>query len=122
MCYDTSLTPVGEQLYRRQFGPQDSQDYDLRGAFAQSGGALRPGGGHLTDQFKKPNHPTFSNESQYSTPEYPGGAWAQVGNQWSFTPSQTNLDQHGRDKLQEYFDLREPGNLLLAPPASARRF
>jgi hypothetical protein len=119
MCYDTSLTPVGEQLYRRQFGPLDSQDYDLRGAFAQAGGALPQG--HLTDQFKKPNHPTFSAESRYATPAQPGGNWAEVGNQWAFMPSQTNLDQYGGANLQDYFDKREPGNLLLAPPVSARR-
>lgn len=30
---------------------------------------------HFPDTYKKPNHPTFSNESIYSTPENPGGFW-----------------------------------------------
>lgn len=30
---------------------------------------------HFPDTYKRPNHPTFSNESIYSTPEYPGGQW-----------------------------------------------
>lgn len=31
--------------------------------------------GHFPDTYKRPNHPTFSNESIYSTPEKPGGQW-----------------------------------------------
>lgn len=123
MCYanqagqpfNTDLTPVGEQLYRRQFSPDDSQDYDMRGAFAKLGGNV-PQGVHLTDQFKKPNHPTFSAGSQYSSPAQPGGNWFETAGKWGFMPSQTNIDQFGGDKLQEYFDRREPGNLLLSPP------
>jgi len=30
---------------------------------------------HFPDTYKYPNHPTFSNESIYSTPEKPGGKW-----------------------------------------------
>lgn len=30
---------------------------------------------HFPDTYKYPNHPTFSNESLYSTPEKPGGTW-----------------------------------------------
>jgi len=30
---------------------------------------------HFPDTYKRPNHPTFSNESIYSTPENPGGSW-----------------------------------------------
>ena len=30
---------------------------------------------HFPDTYKRPNHPTFSNESIYSTPEKPGGSW-----------------------------------------------
>lgn len=31
---------------------------------------------HFPDTYKYPNHPTFSNESIYSTPENPGGSWS----------------------------------------------
>jgi hypothetical protein len=30
---------------------------------------------HFPDTYKRPQHPTFSNESIYSTPENPGGEW-----------------------------------------------
>ena len=31
--------------------------------------------GHLIDMWKKPNHPTFSNESRYHSKQTPGGQW-----------------------------------------------
>lgn len=66
--YDTELTGGAEQGYQRWHqatSPWDSgADYDLRGAYAQ--GLDRDGRGHLPDTYKKPNHETFSNESQYS--------------------------------------------------------
>lgn len=72
--YDTQLSPEQEQAYqawKQQNAPRDSgADYDLRGAF-QAG--VRPAGpeagadaGHFPDTFKKPGHPTFSNQSQYA--------------------------------------------------------
>lgn len=45
---------------------------------------------HFTDKYKKPNHPTFSDESIYSTPETPGGHWHEnYGNsrRWVYEPS-----------------------------------
>lgn len=68
----------------------DTEDYDTRGfyndVYNQNNGnidaitrALTPGTSteHLgTDIYKKPNHPTFSNESKYSIPILrPGGKW-----------------------------------------------
>lgn len=66
--FDTKLTPADEQRFqawKQQFAPHDSgQDYDLRGAFKAG---LTPGpNGHFSDRFKKPNHPTFSDQSQYA--------------------------------------------------------
>lgn len=52
---------------------QSNHDYDIQGAYLAG---VQPGAdGHMPDTFKKPNHPTFSNESQYSTPQTPGGSW-----------------------------------------------
>jgi hypothetical protein len=64
---DTVLTPAEEdafQQWKAKYAPRDSgEDYDLRGAFKAG---LTPGpNGHWPDTFKKPNHPTFSNESKY---------------------------------------------------------
>lgn len=88
--YNTELTSEEEinyQKWLKDFSKKtgrdrskDTFDYDLRGFF-KSG--QEPGKeGHLTDQFKKPNHPTFSNESIYSGAELPNGETA-VGGQWN---------------------------------------
>lgn len=67
--YDTRLTPQEEsqfQSWKQQYAPNDTgTDYDLRGAF-KAGLTPDPKTGHWPDTFKKPNHPTFSNESQYA--------------------------------------------------------
>ena len=55
----------------------DRLTYDYYSFYKNTGG--RPAKGnpadHFPDTYKKPNHPTFSNESLYSTPEKPGGKW-----------------------------------------------
>jgi hypothetical protein len=72
-AYSTTLSPSQEaafQQWKAINAPNDSgQDYDLRGAFLANEG--RAGNGHMTDQFKMPNHQSFSNESQYATPDAP---------------------------------------------------
>src|SRR5436190_112833 len=46
--------------------PDDSgYDYDLKGAFL-AGESRDPNNGHFDDKFKKPNHPTFSEFSNYA--------------------------------------------------------
>lgn len=67
--YDTQLTPDDEQQFqewKRKNAPHDSgDDYDLRGAFKR-GVTPDPRNGHWPDTFKKPNHPTFSDQSVYA--------------------------------------------------------
>src|SRR5258706_2183547 len=67
--YETSLSPQEEvnfQSWKAQNAPNDSGfDYDLRGAF-QAGVQPDATTGHWPDTFKKPNHPTFSTQSQYA--------------------------------------------------------
>lgn len=67
--YDTKLTPQEEtafQAWKAKYAPNDSgADYDLRGAF-KAGLTPDPQTGHWPDTFKKPNHPTFSDQSQYA--------------------------------------------------------
>lgn len=66
--YNTKLPPNEEAAFRawkEQNAPKDSgQDYDWRGAF--KGGAKPDAEGHWPDTWKKPNHPTFSTDSQYA--------------------------------------------------------
>lgn len=43
---------------------------------------------HFTDRYKLPNHPTFSNESIYSTPSTPGGSWSELDGKGFYIPSE----------------------------------
>lgn len=66
--FETVLPPEQEAAFeewKARNAPDDSgYDYDLRGAFAA--GAEPAENGHWPDTFKKPWHPTFSDESQYA--------------------------------------------------------
>lgn len=87
--FNTPLKPeeqVRFAAWKQQYAPQDSgADYDLRGAFLA--GVTPAANGHFPDQFKKPNHETFSNESQYA-PDAPAkaGSW----NGEIYTPNPSN--------------------------------
>jgi hypothetical protein len=83
------------QEWKSQHAPRDSgADYDLRGAY-KSGLTPDPQSGHWPDTFKKPNHPTFSNQSQYAT-----GANAAKAGHWEGPegPDQTFVPPKGADE------------------------
>lgn len=67
--YNTRLGDDEEskfQQWKKVNAPKDSgADYDLRGAYKE-GARADPKNGHWPDTFKKPNHPTFSNQSKYA--------------------------------------------------------
>ncbi|HKO93453.1 MAG TPA: hypothetical protein VJU61_20005 [Polyangiaceae bacterium] len=67
--FETALDANEEarfQEWKRRYAPNDSgADYDLRGAF-KAGVEPDPENGHWPDTWKKPNHPTFSDQSQYA--------------------------------------------------------
>lgn len=67
--FETPLNSQEEKTFqgwKKQYAPNDSgQDYDLRGAF-KAGLKPDPKTGHWPDTFKKPNEPTFSDESFYA--------------------------------------------------------
>lgn len=95
----------------------DVEDYDIRGAWkAMQKGEMSPDErGHLGDLFKKPNHPTFSDQSIYhGVDNYLGGSWASNGQGgYVFKPSPTSL--WNPEKLQEYFKKYEPSSILVLP-------
>lgn len=65
----------------------DGQDYDYRGYWKNEdrNGILGSNpNAHFTDRYKQPTHPTFSNESQYSNNETPGGTWVKGKGTWLF--------------------------------------
>lgn len=97
--YNTALSPDQErafQAWKAQKMPGDSGvDYDQRGAYLA--GLQQQSNGHWEDQFKKPNHPTFSDQSQYAPSGSPG-TWA--GN--TFIPPAPMAD--GGDTLPDVGD------------------
>lgn len=85
--------------------PTDNNpDYDMKGFLAKYGSADTSNGKHLTDEFKLPEHITFSQGSTYSSPILEGGIWESGGKDlWNFTPSKYNLKNTSADKYKEYF-------------------
>lgn len=116
--YDTPLTPAQENAFLRWQSQlpsnlQATQDYDLHGAYL--GAAAQAGNGHLPDTWKKPNHMTFSDESQYSTPEHQGGQWVGRDGKWIFVASPWNMNQNGSATILDYFRQNEPAAWPLLP-------
>ena len=90
---------------------RDLGDYDLRGQWRASGGKALVPGVHGTDRFKKPNHPTFSDESIYHGGSREGGHWGPG----TFTPSEEMLKSRPEGFLEDYFSKHEK-NVRLLPP------
>ena len=98
-------------------------DYDY--AIAGLAGLLardRSKGQHGSDIGKLPNHPTFSDQSVYSTPNYRGGKWSEQNGQWVFTPSQDMMRNNSIAGLAEYFSRYEPNIELKAPVPYNKNF
>jgi len=69
---------------------KDLETYDLRGFWINGGysdEAFRQRKGHAPDTYKKPSHPTFSNESIYSNKDMPGGTWDYSTGKEVFVPA-----------------------------------
>lgn len=106
---------------------QKGGDYNMLGyAMHHPIGALKhfinPEKYHATDEYKRPNHMTFSDESKYSNKEHQGGHWEQQQDgTWTFTPTAWNIQNAGGyDKLQDWWSQTEgkAGNILLPPSDS----
>ncbi len=131
--YDTQLTPeelMGYNTFAQKYAKSKNfkiedltRDYDLQGYYKKHKGVDLPEiitpELHLNDEFKKPNHITFSNGSIYSTPEHTGGQWKNEkedeSGAWSFIPTEYNLKNTPTNKLQEYFNTYEKGSNLILP-------
>lgn len=123
--YNTPLSADEEQQFQDWIAKQgkklgrdmadDEIDYDMRGAW--KAGAGQADNGHFPDQFKKPNHPTFSAESQYhgTTDEEgrpnEGGRWItdKDGRYVAFEQSNTNREHWPEWAMQDYLQRAEPG-------------
>lgn len=118
--FNTPLTPEQEAQFRQAYpDAAGTYDYDLRGAWLA--GAEQAANGHLPDTFKKPNHPTFSNESQYSRGPMIGGRWVKgPDGKYAFLASPVNLSARSPEALQEYFATTEPDVTLVLPKTGFR--
>lgn len=86
----------------------DMIDYDVQGFYMKN--AQQSGNGHGPDTFKKPNHPTFSDQSQYHGLDgYEGGTWGDN----SYYPSPTNEAMMSPEARRRYFKQVEPGAALM---------
>ena len=86
-----------------QYGT-DNADYDMTGYHAKYGAPKKAEDEHYTDEFKLPNHITFSDQSRYHNDSQQGGQWQQAGNdRYLFKPSAFNLSQHSPDEYADYF-------------------
>lgn len=96
---------------------KSGKDYDLAGAF--NAGLTPEADGHLPDTYKKPNHPTFSNESVYSGKEDGvGGKWSKdEAGKWTFEASPDQLKINKPDDIKSYFSTKERDSRLLLPAA-----
>lgn len=117
--YNTPIPPSKQAAFEKWLKtkgrPSDYFDYDVQGFWLS--GAGKDQRGHGSDQFKKPNHPTFSVESKYSTAQHPGGKWVtDQGGKTTFIADPSNFLYHSPDELQQYFKQVEPGIQLNVPP------
>ncbi len=111
--YNTPLSArelLAYTQWKKKYVPLDSgEDYDLPGAFLSGQRVDQTKGEHGLDIWKKPNHPTFSEESQYSNYGIPG--------KWSgeiFVPSGGLL----LDQLKNMIvgaSMKKPSQLLATP-------
>jgi len=66
--------------------PIAHNDYNYRMAYLQDPNGEASANGHLSDIGKKPNHPTFSNESVYAIGRNDAGNWIEPlhGEDWRY--------------------------------------
>ena len=130
--FNTKLSPKQEAEFQAWLATQskaqgrdmsnDTIDYDLRGHWL-SGGSQDKGNGHFPDTYKKPNHPTFSNESKYHGKTAPwggrlaGGKWTgDEAKGWAFEPTHEMLQNtHKLSDLRAYMAEVEPNAKLNLP-------
>ncbi|MFQ9285502.1 MAG: hypothetical protein ACLR3J_06840 [Sutterella wadsworthensis] len=112
--FNTELTPEEEAEFqswaKENNRERDSYDYDIRGAWKElkSGSMSEDERGHLGDKYKKPNHPTFSDQSVYNGKDgVAGGTWSEVDGKTVFTPGRM-LSKREAEYLSDYFRRVEP--------------
>ena len=115
--FNTQLSELEEQQFQKWAKEnnrlRDAFNYDIRGAWKelQSGTMSQDERGHLGDRYKKPNHPTFSNQSIYSGSDYLGGTWTVADGKDVYTPGR-KLSKEEANSLRAYFSKVETNAIL----------
>ncbi len=115
--YNTPIPPDRQKEYESWIAEdpkreKDKYDYDVNGFFLSGEG--KSANGHATDEFKKPNHPTFSDQSIYNGVDgFNGGHWDEENGKYK--ASFTNVAFHGPNGLSNYFNNREKDIQLELP-------
>lgn len=107
------VDPQGKNAIKLSQNDENS-DYDMEAFRRNNPDAVVAPGQHYPDTYKKPNHPTFSNESIYHGKEgAEGGKWEKnEDGTFNFTPGKSNLEHFSPEQLEDYFKRVEPGNKL----------
>jgi hypothetical protein len=93
----------------------EGTSYDLQGFWLKTGGKAAENG-HFPDTWKKPNHPTFSNESIYHGREFQGGSWGKdESGKDTFTPGAANMQHMNEEEMNHYFNTFEKNVILNKP-------
>lgn len=122
---DGGKVPYSDWLKTVPEDKRGDKDYDLEAAYNNlpydQMRRYAESDAHLPDTYKKPNHMTFSNESQYSNSLQPGGEWSDdeisIPNTPTYTykASPTNMQYHTKEEMQNYFNTYEKGNRVEFP-------
>lgn len=98
-----SASPLGTKLNKDQQKKYDvwktqlpkalqyEGDYDLKGLWLSNPNVKPSSNLHFPDTYKLPNHPTFSNESKYFSPQTRdrAGHWQETDSSWNYIPFNT---------------------------------
>jgi site-specific DNA-cytosine methylase len=132
--YNTPLKPEERDdynAYKASLGERgNDQDYDLQGYWLKyvkgQPRLAKPAGEHFVDEFKKPNHPTFSDESVYHKTkdqygyELQGGKW--YGDSAYLPPETIRQNPEKMAQLRKYLEGPAEGGkveLLTTPPKAS---
>ena len=109
-------------LLRTPRPTEENPDYDMPGYVKAYGPLDQSHGEHGSDEYKLPNHITFSNQSRYADPNLlQGGDWRRGGAAlWSFTPSEYNLEQYSPNQYARYFANQERKGTFVTLPDGRR--
>lgn len=123
--HNTTLNETSEQQFRAWIAQENARqkrdlmrdlgDYDVRGFWAAG---FRPDErNHGTDRYKKPSHPTFSQESVYARPTEgkpsAAGRWEDREGKPHFIAGPENRRYWSKEALTRYFQREEPHVTLI---------